>query len=230
MTCCSLIYQFNFPTLLILTAQPDIDCALFPDKSRAWVGISTVFDIVMLFLMATTKCLSAFLFVWVIASCYILLNSSMAMFPEKIYFEITPCQAVYLTGFCFRVVGIHVRACRVVMGFCWGFWLVFFSLPSTENMTLIEFPFVIAATWPCLVLSSFKAVLSGTQSYSFDFDISCICLPDLSSAWHMSNFPLLWVSLRTCKYSVPAIWFHFGLSWRLFHLGTLHICSLKSKP
>lgn len=46
MTCSSLIYQFNFPTLLMLTAQPDIACSLFPDKARAWMGISAVFSLV----------------------------------------------------------------------------------------------------------------------------------------------------------------------------------------
>lgn len=46
MTCCSLIYQFNFPTLLILTDQPDIVCSLFPDKDRAWIGILAVFSMV----------------------------------------------------------------------------------------------------------------------------------------------------------------------------------------
>lgn len=44
MTCCSLIYQFNFPTLLILRAQPDIAWSLFPDKSRVWIGILAVFS------------------------------------------------------------------------------------------------------------------------------------------------------------------------------------------
>lgn len=46
MTCCSLIYQFNFPTLLILTDQPDIVCSLFPDNGRAWVGTLAVFAMV----------------------------------------------------------------------------------------------------------------------------------------------------------------------------------------
>lgn len=46
MTCCSLIYQFNFPTLLILTAQPDIAYSLFSDKGRAWIGILAVFSVV----------------------------------------------------------------------------------------------------------------------------------------------------------------------------------------
>lgn len=46
MTCCSLIYQFNFPTFLILTDQPDIVCSLFPDKDRAWIGILAVFAMV----------------------------------------------------------------------------------------------------------------------------------------------------------------------------------------
>lgn len=46
MTCCSLIYQFNFPTLLILTDQPDIVCSLFSDKDRAWIGTLAVFAMV----------------------------------------------------------------------------------------------------------------------------------------------------------------------------------------
>lgn len=45
-TCCSLIYQFNFPALLILTAQPDIECFLFSDKGRAQIGILAVFSVV----------------------------------------------------------------------------------------------------------------------------------------------------------------------------------------
>lgn len=46
MTCCSLIYQSNFPTLLILTDQADIVCSLFPDKDRAWIGILAMFAMV----------------------------------------------------------------------------------------------------------------------------------------------------------------------------------------
>lgn len=56
MTCCSLIYQFNFPTLLILTAQPDIAWSLFPDKSRAWIGILAVFSMVKTDIESVVRC------------------------------------------------------------------------------------------------------------------------------------------------------------------------------
>lgn len=55
-TCCSLIYQFNFSTLLILTAQPDITCFLFSDKGRAQIGILAVFSVVTIDIESVVCC------------------------------------------------------------------------------------------------------------------------------------------------------------------------------